>query len=47
MSILNVQYYPNQDYTWYEIGREAHLVTENPPVHEGASQHPPLPHPEK
>ena len=42
MSILNVQYSPNQDYTWHELGREAHLVMENPPVHEGTSKCPPL-----
>ena len=38
-------YDPNQDYAWHEQGWEAHLVIEHPPVHEGASQYPPLPHP--
>ena len=45
MSVLNVQYYPNQDYIWHELGREAHLMMETPPVHEGTSQRPPLPPP--
>ena len=35
MSVL--QYYPNQDYFRHELGREAHLAMEHPPVHEGAS----------
>ena len=45
MSVLNVQSYPIQYSPWHELGREAHLVMEHPPVHEDTSQRPPLPHP--